>query len=64
MSKPATTIGNVRDDIPPRLPVPRDALAIVLTYVVLCPLATATVIAITGFGPSILAGIADHLRGL
>lgn len=64
MSKPACTIGNVRDDIPPRLPVPRDALAIVLTYVVLCQLVTAAVIAALGFGPSILAGIVDHLRGL
>ncbi len=64
MSKPATTIGNVRDDIPPRDTLPTDALAIVLAYVVLCPLATAAVIAVLGFGPSILAGIADHLRGL
>lgn len=64
MSKPATTIGNVRDDIPPRMLVPRDAMAIALTYVVLCPLVTAAAIVVLGFGPSILAGIADHLRGL
>lgn len=33
MSKPATTIGNVRDDIPPRDTWPTDAILVALAYV-------------------------------
>ncbi|SBW12664.1 hypothetical protein KL86APRO_30155 [uncultured Alphaproteobacteria bacterium] len=64
MSKPVRTIGNVRDDIPPRCGMDRVEIQITAGGLFALPLVLVGLVWVLGYLPEIMHGIAAALRGL